>query len=289
MATFNICKIAINDFHHLFDDLASSVAASLGDLGHECSMNINEMRSDAINILIGSIIFDELLIASTLNHPYIVYQMEILDDQLGHLKNHPNYLSFLSRAQSIWEYSPKNIAYLKSKGLNNVEYVPPGYHPICEKVTWRNSPHKFDFLFIGSLSRRRVTFLEGLIKRGYAVGAITDANKAFGAQRDQVIADSKVVLNIHCFEDLNNLETVRISYLLANRAVVVSESSDHDPYQGAIEYAKYEALEDRCISVLNDALSLDIRSRNGYLAIKNIDMPNLIRQALLTIEIPSLI
>jgi hypothetical protein len=285
MAVFNICKVAINDFHHLFDDLVLSVAASLSDLGHECSVSINEMQSDAINILIGSIIFDELLISSTLNHPYIVYQMEILDDHWGHLKNHPHYLSFLSKALSVWEYSPKNLAYLKSKGLANVEYVPPGYHSICEKVIWRNSPHEFDFLFIGALSQRRTVFLEGLIKRGYSVGAITDANRAFGDQRDQVIAQSKVVLNVHCFDGLENLETVRISYLLTNRAVVVSESSDHDPYQGAIEYAQYDALTDHCITVLKDTSSLKERSKKGYLAIKNIDMPILVKKALLKIDI----
>ncbi len=287
MAAFNICKIAINDFHYLFDDLIDSVVASLQDLGHECSVSVNEMRLDATNILIGSIIFDELLISSALSHPYIVYQMEILDDQLGHLKNYPNYLNFLSRAQSIWEYSPKNVAYLRSKGLSNVEYVPPGYHPVNEKVTWRNSPHNFDFLFIGSLSQRRIAFLEGLIKRGYSVGAITDTNKAFGAQRDQAIADSKVVLNIHCFEDLNNLETVRISYLLANKAVVISESSDHDPYRGGIGFADYEVLSEHCISMLTDASSLEGRSKMGYLAIKNFDMPALIGQALRRINIHS--
>jgi len=287
MAAFNICKIAINDFHYLFDDLALSVAASLRDLGHECSMTVNEMSPDATNILIGSIIFDELLISSALSHPYIVYQMEILDGQLGHLKNYPNYLNFLSRAQSVWEYSPKNVAYLKSKGLSNVEYVPPGYHPVSEKVTWRNSPHQFDFLFIGSLSERRIAILEELIKRGYAVGAITDSNKAFGAQRDQVIADSKVALNIHCFDDLNNLETVRISYLLANRAVVVSESSDHDPYRGAIAYANYDGLVDQCVSVLADIGSLEGRSSQGYLAIKSYDMPAMIEKALLSVSIRS--
>jgi hypothetical protein len=287
MAVFNICKIAINDFHYLFDDLALSVAASLRDLGHECSMTVNEMSSDAINILIGSIIFDELLISGTLSCPYIVYQMEILDDQLGHLKNYPNYLNFLSRAQSVWEYSPKNVAYLKSRGLGNVMYVPPGYHPICEKVAWRNSPHQFDFLFIGSLSQGRITLLEGLIKRGYKVGAITDANKAFGAQRDQAIADSKIVLNIHCFENLNNLETVRISYLLANEAIVISEASDHDPYHGAIGYANYGVLADYCISVLADTLNLEERSKKGYLAIKSIDMPTFISRALQEIGISS--
>lgn len=287
MAVFNVCKIAINDFHQLFDDLVLTVVASLNDLGHECSSSVNEMRSDAINILIGSIIFDDNLISSTLNYPYIVYQMEILDDQGGHLKNHPNYLGFLSRAQSVWEYSPKNVTFLKAKGFSNIDYVPPGYHSVSERVMWRKAPQEFDFLFIGSLSQRRITVLEGLIKRGYAVGAITDSKKAFGAKRDQAIADSKIILNIHCFEGFNNLETVRISYLLANKAIVISESSDHDPYQGAVGFAPYEALIDYCISVLQDEFWLEDRSKQGYLAIKNIDMRTLISRALLNIGIHS--
>jgi hypothetical protein len=284
MPTFNVCKIAINDFHHLFDDLALSVTASLRDLGYECSMSTNEMQPDAINILIGSIMFNEALISSHLTQPYIVYQMEILDDHQGHLKNYPKYLDFLSRALSVWDYSPKNFEYLKSKGLKNLAYVPPGYHSACEKFSWRESPHEFDFLFIGSLSPRRSEFLTSLINSGYRVGAITENNGAFGEMRDQVIANSKIIVNVHCFDDLDVLETVRLSYLLTNHAVVISEASDHDPYQGAVGYAGYQDLVDYCASVLKDEPGLRERSNRGYLAIKNIDMPSLIKQALLNID-----
>lgn len=284
MPTFNVCKIAINDFHHLFDDVALSVAASLRDLGYECSMTVNEMRADAINILIGSIMFNDTLISSHLTQPYIVYQMEILDDHQGHLKNYPKYLHFLSRALSVWDYSPKNFEYLKSKGLKNLAYVPPGYHPACEKFSWQESPHEFDFLFIGSLSPRRSEFLQTLINTGYRVGAITQNNGAFGENRDQVVANSKIIVNVHCFDDLDVLETVRISYLLSNHAVVISEASDHDPYQGAVGYASYKNLAEYCISALQDESGLKERSNRGYMAIKNIDMPSLIKQALLSID-----
>lgn len=288
MPTFNVCKIAINDFHHLFDDLMLSVAASLRDLGYECSMTVNEMSSDAINILIGSIMFDEVLTSSQLTQPYIVYQMEILDDHQGHLKNYPKYLDFLSRALSVWDYSPRNFEYLKSKGLKNVVYVPPGYQSACENFSWHESPHEFDFLFIGSLSQRRSAFLESLIKKGYRVGAITENNGAFGEARDQVVANSKIIVNVHCFDDLDVLETVRLSYLLTNHAVVISEASDHDPYGGAVGFANYVDLAAYCISVLEDAPSLKERSKQGYLAIKNIDMSSIVRRALRNIDIHSL-
>ena len=285
MPTFNVCKIAINDFHHLFDDVALSVAASLRDLGYECSMTANEMRADAINILIGSIMFNDALISSHLKQPYIVYQMEILDDHQGHLKNYPKYLDFLSRALSVWDYSPKNFEYLKSKGLKNLSYVPPGYHSACENFSWQEPPHEFDFLFIGSLSPRRSEFLQSLINTGYRVGAITQNNGAFGENRDQVIANSKIIVNVHCFDDLDVLETVRISYLLSNHAVVISEASDHDPYHGAVGYAPYSELVDYCCKVLEDAQNLKARSINGYAAIRAIDMASLIKAALLQVGI----
>lgn len=285
MPTFNVCKIAINDFHHLFDDVALSVAASLRDLGYECSMTVNEMRADAINILIGSIMFNDALISSHLKQPYIVYQMEILDDHQGHLKNYPKYLDFLSRALSVWDYSPKNFEYLKSKGLKNLSYVPPGYHSACENFSWQEPPHEFDFLFIGSLSPRRSEFLQSLINTGYRVGAITQNNGAFGENRDQVIANSKIIVNVHCFDDLDVLETVRISYLLSNHAVVISEASDHDPYHGAVGYAPYSELVDYCCKVLEDAQNLKARSINGYAAIRAIDMASLIKAALLQVGI----
>jgi hypothetical protein len=72
-------------------------------------MSVNEMRSDATNILIGSIIFDEVLISSSLKHPYIVYQMEILDDQLGHLKNYPNYLKFCREPNQFGSIHPRML------------------------------------------------------------------------------------------------------------------------------------------------------------------------------------
>ncbi|MBU3567982.1 hypothetical protein ICN45_07235 [Polynucleobacter sp. UK-Pondora-W15] len=229
--------------------------------------------------------FSDSLLSTALTQPYIVYQLEILDDELGHLKNYPKYLEFLSRALSVWDYSPKNFNYLQSKGLQNVEFVPPGYHSISEKLARRNSEHQFDFLFIGSLSPRRAIFLERLVKRGYKVGAVTENNEAFGIKRDQLIAGSKILVNVHCFEDLNTLETVRISYLLTNGAVVISEASDHDPYEGAIGYAKYDELLDYCAHVLSNEESLQKRSADGYAAIRKIDMKNSVEKALINLHL----
>jgi hypothetical protein len=67
---------------------------------------------------------------------------------------------------------------------------------------------------------------------------------------------------------------------------VISEESDHDPYHGAIGYAKFEDLVDYCDSILFED-NLEMRSKSGYDAIKSIDMLDLLGQALLKIDIHS--
>ncbi|MES2585377.1 MAG: hypothetical protein V4536_00500 [Pseudomonadota bacterium] len=283
MATFNICKIQINDFHHLFDDLILSLASSLHDLGHECGVSVNEMAPGAINIFIGSIIFDDVLTSVPIDYPYIVYQLEILDNNKGHLKNFPNYLAFLKRAQAVWDYSPKNVSYLESNGFTNVLHVPPGYHLACERIP-RQDFYEYDFMFVGSLSPRRRVFLERLLQQGHRVGAITEINCTFGDRRDQLIGRSKFIVNVHCFDDLNHLETVRLSYLLTNRIAVISEVSDHDPYEGAIGYAPYSELAAFCASMLKDGDKFQNYADAGYAAIKKIDMVLFVKNAIAKIH-----
>lgn len=273
---FNICKVAINDYHHLFDDLIEVLAASLMDLGYQCTVSINNTYSDAMNILIGSIIFDQELVNQLLVNPSIIYQMEILSDEYGHLKQYPNYLGLLGRASAIWEYSPSNKLFLESKGFKNVFYVPPGHHPITKKINW-SSQRDYDFIFVGSMSGRRKQFLDELSDQGFKVAAICEKNKAFGKKRDEIIARSKIVVNVHCFEDIKTLETVRISYLLANKAVIISEESDHDPYDGAVAYAKYEDLIGCCATTLNNMNGLQRRAEDGFQAISRLDMTSIVR------------
>lgn len=281
---FNICKLSINDFHYLFDDLIEVMVASLVDLGHECTVSINNTYADRINILIGSIIFNQELANRLLTNPCIIYQMEILDDEYGHLKSYPYYLDLLGRAVAIWEYSPSNKVFLESKGFSNILYVPPGYHPISEKILWPKD-REYDFIFVGSVSERRIEFLHRLSDRGFKVAAIFEKNKAFGQKRDEIIARSKIIVNVHCFDNIKTLETVRISYLLANKALVISEESDHDPYDGSVIYAKYEDLIDCCEKTLNNSSGLEDIAENGFQAITKLDMRTIVKNAVLQLRL----
>jgi hypothetical protein len=281
---FNICKCSINDFHPLFDDLIQVLAASLTDLGYECMLSVNNTQSNTINILIGSTMFDERLASRLLENPCIIYQMEILDDTCGHLKSFPYYLDLLRRAIAIWEYSPSNKVYLESKGFTNVFYCPPGYHPVANKIRW-TTQRDYDFIFFGAMSERRLRFLKMLSVRGFKVAAISEKNKLFGIERDKVISRAKVVLNLHFFDNIYTLETVRISYLLSNKAVVISEKSDHDPYNSAVIFASYSDLLNRCIDAIHSPSSLDELAQSGFRAIARLDMRKILENTIFPLGI----
>ncbi len=78
--------------------------------------------------------------------------------------------------------------------------------------------------------------LETLRERGLRVAKVTDS---FGEARNRLIARAKIVLNIHAWDGLPHLETVRLSFLLSNQVFVLSEQSDHNPYGNGLIYAEY--------------------------------------------------
>jgi hypothetical protein len=60
------------------------------------------------------------------------------------------------------------------------------------------------------------------------------AYDVWGPARDELIARAKVVLNLHYYEAAI-FEQVRVSYLLNNEALVISESSEFVPYRITID------------------------------------------------------
>ncbi len=69
-------------------------------------------------------------------------------------------------------------------------------------------------------------------------------------------ARAKIVINIHYYE-AKVLEIVRVSYLLANRIAVVSESGQDLVLEASlaegIAFAPYDALMPTCLRLLADA------------------------------------
>jgi hypothetical protein len=121
-------------------------------------------------------------------------------------------------------------------------------------------------LFYGSLNERRTRKLHDLLDAGLKVKVLPLGT--YGAERDECIANSKVVLNVHYYTP-GIMEIVRLSYLWANRKCVVTEATYKtagfhydDLVDACVEFVKDEGMrveaEDRCFRVVRRLREDDI-------------------------------
>lgn len=260
----------------MFDELTATVAASLADLGHSCTAAVNQFRPGAINILIGASLFaarDLGLARHLAGQPYILYQLEQLDDRHGLLPHWPEYREVMAGAMQLWDYGPSSSAWLRERGLT-VTTLPPGYHPCLEMIP--PAPNQdIDIVFAGTPHPRRQRILDALRPSG---ASVVHLHGVYGAQRNQAIARAKIVLNMHAWDGLAALETVRLSFMLANRRFVVSERGDHDPYDGGVIYSRYEDLADTCLHHLRQSPERRRKfAERGYQALRAQSMTEALR------------
>jgi tetratricopeptide (TPR) repeat protein len=158
----------------------------------------------------------------------------------------PRYVELLRR-HAVWDYSQANVAALQRLGVS-AQHVPVGYVPELTRIP--RAEEDVDVVFAGSVNARRATVLDGLARRGLSVKTLTHV---YGAARDRWLARARIVLNLH-YADGSPFEVVRVSYLLANRRFVVTESSpgdlDEGAFEGGVVVADYDALVDACLRYL---------------------------------------
>ena len=110
---------------------------------------------------------------------------------------------------------------------------------------------------------------------------------ASDAERDAFLARSKIMLNVHYYES-RLFEIVRVSYLLANRKCVVSETGAdraiEQQFEPGIAFAPYEKLAETCIGLLKDAAARGATAEAGLARIKSMPQTEYLRQALSTLQ-----
>ncbi len=257
-----------------FRELAETVNVGLNGLGHD-SVIVEELSVPGRR----SVVFGSNLIAN-LDAPVafpvgsILYNLEQIYEGSPWLT--PDLMAAF-RAHTVWDYSPANIAALAGYGVN-ARHVPVGYVPAMSRITPSPSPD-IDVLFIGSLADRRLGVLRALERQGARVVAIYGS---YGPERDSVIARAKIVLNIH-FHPAKVFEIVRVSYLLANRCFVVSETGTdaalENAFAGGIAFADYDRLVDTCLAYLRDPVGRRQIAARGFTIMSSLGEAELLRPA----------
>jgi len=285
---FNICLVTFNE-HRVFDNTIRVLHDALIDLGHTCSITQDKLETGVINIVIGAVVWrakhgslDFLESA-----PYVLYQFEQLFEDRGTIKEVPEYGLVLKAANQIMEYSPSNIAFLKNIGLSDKTiYLPQSFHRSLEVFRPSESP-RIDVLLVGSHSARRNQIVDELKKKHLMTV------HAFGVYGDALIdlmKQAKIVLNIHWSDQVNALETMRISYAIANRCFVISEVGDHNPYGQGVVYAEYDGLVATCLEYLGPSAGKRASiAAEGYLEYRRSDFVTDLRNAIQRMPIDDLL
>jgi hypothetical protein len=273
----------VNEHGRIFDDVIELLVDCLEGLGRRVQRSVNHFDTKKLNLVIGHTAFLNQSAFDEIIHSkcrFIVFQMEALDERTGLGPQFPAYLEFLKRAPRIWDYSSTNVAYLAANGCPNARYMPLGYSRRLERIA--HAPAKdLDIIFYGTATERRGVVLEALSSRcKLRVGF-----GAYGHDRDQIIARSKIVLNLHQFET-SQLEQVRISYLLNNRCFVVSEAAESNPYCDGLVFCAHDRVAECCLDYLKPGMEIELAriAELGYQRLREIPMVGNIRSELEILE-----
>jgi hypothetical protein len=255
---FRICLVVPPGYQHsyAFLEMALLLKHSLMDLGHICELAANDLSPNATNILLGYHLlrYDESLKRRT----YIPYQLEQLSADEGVFSD--NLRAILQNAAEVWDYSPENIHFLQKQQVQ-ARLLPVGYHKRLEQIP-TDTPKDLDVLFYGSIAGRRKELLDKLTEEKELTSKALYG--VYGSDRDRHISRARIILNVH-FYSTRIFEAVRVSYLLNNRCLVVSEESDAYPYPGVdLCRVPYDKLIETCRGLLQEPLKMSATALENY-------------------------
>jgi tetratricopeptide (TPR) repeat protein len=265
-----------------FGDLTSSFETTLRALGIDVHVRKNEVGLEGINLVFGAHLIGSQESADRLPPNTVIVNLEQLRG--FNVAARPIYNSLLRRL-AVWDYSPRNIEQIKSLMHNpNVSHFGIGYTPeMTRRIT---SEQTTDVLFYGSLNDRRSAILKGLHQAGLKVKHLFSV---YGDERDAAIADAKIVLNMHFYEDSIH-EIVRTSYLLANGKAVVSECGPDteidDDVRDAMVTVPYKDIVGACVALINDEPRRQALEKKAFAIFSKRDQAQMLRQAIAATTLP---
>jgi len=259
---FNVCLPQPPGYQHSFCllELAELIVLTLRELGHETHFLLDEFEPTRRNIIVGCHLADPSWI-SRIPKSSIVVNTEQIYDQL-HSAWKDNIFQWVKNFEA-WDYSVRNISVFNESGIPNVKLLRIGHQAELTRIVPETAPD-IDVLFYGSVTDRRAKIFDEIRNRGLN---LVNLFGVYGAERDNYIARSKIVLNLHN-HPTEIFEVVRVHYLLSNAVAVVSEinasTSGCDFYADAVAGVPYESLAAECERLVRDDSARAAQSRRGY-------------------------
>jgi hypothetical protein len=247
-AAFRVVIVSPPGYRHsaAFHEVAESLHHAIRSLGYPSSVGYNRFAAGATHIVLGSNLVGPDAV-SLIPPGSVIYNLEQIDAQSRWW--HAG-LQTLVNTHETWDYSRRNIETFASLGVTRpVHHVPIGYVPELTRIP-PAAVEDIDVLFYGSTNERRAKVLDALRARGLNVVQLFGM---YGRERDAHIARAKVVLSLHLYP-AKILETVRVSYLLANHKAVVAECESDTAFEpgidAAVRLAPYEKIVEATVALV---------------------------------------
>ena len=255
--------------HHAYQlaDATEAMTEGLRGLGYE----VSETEGDRQLIIGGNLA--NAAVAKTIPDDSIIYNLE----QAGSHHFSPEYQTLLRRCVA-WDYSPGNAELMRREYGIDAKVVRHGYVPSMTRVV-KVEP-EIDVLFLGALNDRRRAVLQEMVERGLRVH---HTNAAYGRVRDELLAKSKMLLNVH-FYDMKIMEILRIGFGCANKVAVLTQH-DYDSRSEAdmlvaCRSAPYHLLAHTAEMLVRADRMREDAALRGFEAFQKRDMVEILREAL---------
>ena len=264
----NVCLIKPKNYIHYLalQELAELIHFSVLELGLKSQITFNycDNNPSTKNIVLGAHLLNDNLIEDIPENT-IIFNTEQIESITENWKK--KILNLARKNIIFWDYSQYNLDYL-SKTINiKGKLFQIGYQKELNRIN-HNIDKNIDVLFYGSINARREHIINKLKDRKINVKTLFGV---YGKERDDLIAKSKLILNMHMY-DSKIFEIVRVFYLLSNSIPVLTEVGSDTKFDNdfldLICKSTYENIEKNIIYLLeNDKKRIKL-GENGLNAIK---------------------
>jgi len=170
-------------------------------------------------------IFNEIIDNVSLVYKKLINNIYYLNiEQLSHQSYYKNFIN-INKNIKIIDYSEENIPYINFNNYKNF-LLPPYFEKETINIDFKN----INFLSLNNNLFRKdiITQINNeLILNN--LPEITTIDNCYGIERDDIYRKTKIYINIHCSNDHNTMELIRVVNLLSKNVIVISYNTINTP------------------------------------------------------------
>ena len=174
----------------------------------------------------------------TLPKKYIVYQSEQLEARKNVISDDVfnNYIKVLSNALEVWDYSKKNVIFIRENYKNiTIKYVPIFSNVIHEDTI--KDIKDIDISWFGNIALRREKYFKDVANKIHPEYNINTYNNTWLEEKQRVLLKTKIVIDISINNpQLSNIPIFRYKDAFENKCLIIAERTGDDYMNSILEH-----------------------------------------------------